>query len=45
MSNLYFVLLHNLTKLFMCNFLSNNAGGGAKGEGLGVRDEAMRGEG
>ena len=26
-------LLHNLTELVMCNFLSNNAGGGAKGEG------------
>ena len=26
-------VLHNLTKLVMCNFLSNNAGGGARGAG------------
>ena len=32
-SNLHFFLLHNLTKLVMCNFLSNNARGGARGEG------------
>ena len=44
-SNLHFFHLHNLTKLVMCNFLSNNSGGGARGEGLGVKDEAMRGEG
>ena len=28
-SNLHFILLHNLTKLAMCNFLGNNAGGEA----------------
>ena len=28
----------------MCDFLRNNAEGGARGEGKGVRDEAMRGE-
>ena len=28
-----FFLLHNLTKLVMCNFCSNNAGGGARVEG------------
>ena len=31
----HFFLLHNLTKLVMCNFLSNNAGGWA----IGVRDK------
>ena len=31
--NLHFFLLHNLTQLVMCNFLTNNAGGGSKGEG------------
>ena len=30
----FFFSLHNLTKLVLCNFLSNNAGGGgARGEG------------
>ena len=28
-----FLLLHNLTKLVMCNFLSYNAGGGTRVEG------------
>ena len=32
-SNLHFFLLYNLTKLSMCNFLSNTAGGRAWGEG------------
>ena len=31
--NLQLFFLHNLTKLVMCNFLSNFAGRGAKGEG------------
>ena len=31
--NPHFFLLHNLAKLVMCDFLSNNAGGGARGEG------------
>ena len=30
---LHFFLLHNLTKLVMFNFLINDAGGGARGEG------------
>ena len=31
--NLHFFLLHNLTKLVKCNFLSNNVGGGARVKG------------
>ena len=31
--NLHCFLLHKLTQLVMCNFLSSNAGGGAGGEG------------
>ena len=31
--NLHFFLLHILTKIVMCSFLSNNAGGVARGEG------------
>ena len=36
-SNLHLFLLHNLKKRVMCNFLSNNEGGGRKGE-----EEEMR---
>ena len=32
-SNLHFFPLHNLTKLILCKFRSNNAGGGVRGEG------------
>ena len=31
--NHYFRLLHNLSQIVMCNFLTNIAVGGAKGEG------------
>ena len=43
--NLHFFLLHNLTKLVRCNLLSNNAGGGARGEGCGHDGRGMRKEG
>ena len=33
LSNSNFFLLNNLTQLFTSNFLTNNEGGGARGEG------------